>query len=124
LHTPRDLGTGAAKADGNTHMKTFLKILALAIAAGFPCVAFAQFAGAPVPAAFNAESATLVFALIVGALLMLGDYGRARPSLVAASSNPIGYRMLEATTASAHVQRSHAYGIQARRNAEASKLAA
>lgn len=55
-------------------MKTSLKIVALATAAGYPCVAFAEFLGAPIPHPINAENALGVFSAALVGLLMIADY--------------------------------------------------
>jgi hypothetical protein len=57
-------------------MKTTIKVIALVIAAGYPCVAFAEFLGAPVPSIINAESALGLFTAALAVLLMIGDYTR------------------------------------------------
>lgn len=56
-------------------MKT-LKLLALAISAGYPCVAFAEFAGARVPHVLNGENALAVFSVALLGLLVVSDYSR------------------------------------------------
>ncbi len=55
-------------------MKTTIKVIALLIAAGYPCVAFAEFLGAPIPSAVNGENALAAFTAVVAVLLMIGDY--------------------------------------------------
>lgn len=67
-------------------MKTSLKLLALIIAAGYPLVAFAEFAGAPMPASLNAENALALFSVVIAALLMIGDYSRRRLTFIGAPS--------------------------------------
>lgn len=57
-------------------MKTTIKVIALLIAAGYPCVAFAEFAGASIPSALNAENALIAFSIALAVLLMIGDYSR------------------------------------------------
>lgn len=57
-------------------MKTTIKVIALLIAAGYPCVAFAEFLGAPIPSAINGENALAAFTAVVAVLLMVGDYSR------------------------------------------------
>ena len=66
-----------------THiMKTSLKLIALLLAAGYPCVAFAQFAGAQVPAFINAQNTASLFTVVFVGLMLLKDYAPRRPSLV------------------------------------------
>jgi hypothetical protein len=60
-----------------TYMKTFLTVSALVIAAGIPCVAFAETLGAHVPAFVNTDAIVTVFSFALIALLVLGDYARA-----------------------------------------------
>lgn len=66
-------------------MKTssLIKIAAVTIAAGFPAVAFAEFAGATVPASVSAENALGVFAFAVIGLTLIADYARGSRPLVA-----------------------------------------
>ena len=68
-------------------MKTSLKLIALLLAAGFPVAAFAQFAGAQVPAALNVQNAAGLFTAVFVGLLLLKDYSR--PSLSLASRAPV-----------------------------------
>lgn len=53
-----------------------LKLLALSLAAGYPCVAFAEFAGARVPHVLNGENALAAFSFALLGLLMVSDYSR------------------------------------------------
>jgi len=66
-------------------MKTslILKSLALLLAAGYPLVAFAEFLGAHVPAAVNAETSLAAFAAVVIGLTLGTDYSRRSGSLLA-----------------------------------------
>ena len=59
-------------------MKTAIKVIALLIAAGYPVVAFAEFLGASVPHALNAENALAAFSVALVALLMIADYSPRR----------------------------------------------
>ena len=72
-------------------MKTSLKLIALFIAAGYPCVAFAEFLGASVPAALNAENAVALFSGVIVALLMIGDYSRG-PAFCVESANNAAFK--------------------------------
>ncbi|MDB6095341.1 MAG: hypothetical protein JWM32_2903 [Verrucomicrobia bacterium] len=56
-------------------MKTSLKLIALLIAAGYPCVALAQSAGLSIPS-FSPETAVSVFATALIGVIMVGDYSR------------------------------------------------
>ena len=92
-------------------MKTSLKLLTLSIATVFSCFAFAQFAGAPVPAGANLDAGLAAFAITLTLLIAWRDYGRKLPAL----------RVNESVTPVSRVsQRSTAYGI--RRGAEAARL--
>jgi hypothetical protein len=62
-------------------MKTSLKLIALLIAAGMPVAAFAQFAGAQMPAVLNAQNVVGVFTAVFVGLMLLKDYSASRPSL-------------------------------------------
>ncbi len=62
-------------------MKTSLKLIALLLAAGYPVAAFAQFAGAQVPAALNAQNVVGLFTAVFVGLMLLKDYSPHRPSL-------------------------------------------
>lgn len=62
-------------------MKTSLKFIALIIAAGTPVAAFAQFAGAQIPAALNAQNAVGLFTAVFVGLMLLKDYSPRRASL-------------------------------------------
>lgn len=64
-------------------MKTSLKLIALLLAAGYPCVAFAQFAGAQVPAIINAQNTAGVFTAVFVGLMLIKDYSRPSLSLTA-----------------------------------------
>ena len=88
LQTQFLVGTRLANrvAQLTTHMKTSLKLIALLLAAGYPCVAFAQFAGAQVPAAINAQNAASLFTVVFVGLMLLKDYAPRRASLVVASA--------------------------------------
>ena len=69
-------------------MKTSLKLIALLLAAGYPCVAFAQFAGAHVPAVINVQNTVGVFTAVFIGLMLTKDYSR--PSLsLAATTAPV-----------------------------------
>lgn len=58
------------------NMKTFLTSSALLLAAGYPCVAFAESFGLHVPTFINVNGAVTLFSLALFALLALGDYRR------------------------------------------------
>jgi len=62
-----------------------IKLFALLLAAGYPCVAFAEFLGAHVPASFNAENSLGLFSAAVIALTLITDYSR-RSRLFAAAT--------------------------------------
>ena len=62
-------------------MKTSLKLIALLLAAGYPVAAFAQFAGARMPAALNAQNVVGLFTAVFVGLMLLKDYSPRRPSL-------------------------------------------
>ena len=68
-------------------MKNSLKITSLFVAATFPCVAFAEILGAPLPAAFNIQNGATVFALLLIGLTFLADYTRPSRKLAAASDS-------------------------------------
>jgi hypothetical protein len=72
-------------------MKTSLKLIALLLAAGYPCVAFAEFLGARVPSVINAENTVALFSAALVALLMLGDYARRRTFSVA-TANELAFK--------------------------------
>jgi len=57
-------------------MKTSLKLIALLLAAGFPCVAFAEMLGASIPAIANTENVVTVFSFALLGLTMITDYTR------------------------------------------------
>lgn len=57
-------------------MKTTIKLFAFLLAAGYPCVAFAEFLGARVPSTLNVENVVGLFALAVTALILISDYSR------------------------------------------------
>lgn len=67
-------------------MKTSLKLIALLLAAGYPCVALAQFAGAQLPAVINAENAAGLFTAVFVGLMLLKDYAPRRSSLTVSSA--------------------------------------
>ena len=67
-------------------MKTSLKLIALVIAAGYPCLALAQVAGARLPAAINAENTVGAFTAVFVGLMLLKDYAPRRPSLTVSSA--------------------------------------
>jgi len=62
-------------------MKTSLKFIALLVAASYPVAAFAQFVGATIPAAVNAQNVASVFTVVLVGLMLLKDYSPRRPSL-------------------------------------------
>jgi hypothetical protein len=68
-------------------MKTSLKFIALALAAGFPIAAFAQFAGASIPAAASIPAVTGLFTAVFVGLMLLKDYSR--PSLSLSTKAPV-----------------------------------
>ncbi len=57
-------------------MKTTIKIIALLAAAGYPCVAFANFFGASLPASLNLETFGAVFVVALASLTFISDYSR------------------------------------------------
>ncbi len=63
-------------------MKTSLKIIALVLAVGYPVAAFAQFAGASIPAVANAQNVAVVSTVLLVALMLIRDYSRPTVSLV------------------------------------------
>ena len=65
-------------------MKTSLKLIALLLAAGYPCAAFAQFAGVQVPAIINAQNTVGIFTAVFVGLMLIKDYSR--PSLTLTST--------------------------------------
>jgi hypothetical protein len=67
-------------------MNSSLKLIALLLAAGYPCVAFAQFAGAQVPAFINAQNTASLFTVVFVGLMLLKDYAPRRPSLLSATT--------------------------------------
>jgi hypothetical protein len=67
-------------------MKTSLKLIALILAAGYPCVAFAQFVGAQVPAFINAQNTASVFTVVFVGLMLLKDYAPRRSGLTVSSA--------------------------------------
>jgi len=64
-------------------MKTSLKLIALLLAAGYPVAAFAQFAGASIPAASSLPTIAGVFTAVFVGLMLLKDYSRPSVSLTA-----------------------------------------
>ena len=68
-------------------MKTSLKLIALLLAAGYPCVAFAQFAGAQLPAIINTQNTAAVFTAVFVGLMLIKDYSR--PSLRLPATAPV-----------------------------------
>ena len=67
-------------------MKTSLKLIALLLAVGTPVAAFAQFAGAQMPAALNAQNVAGLFTAVFVGLMLLKDYSPRRASLAAATA--------------------------------------
>lgn len=94
-------------------MKSILKVIALAIAAGFPVVAFAELAGLRVPAINVIDIAVIAFAIVIGAMVVLGDYARPTRSLIT---------NIVPEPRSSSQRSTRAYGI--RRGADVAKLAA
>lgn len=74
--------------------KNILKLLAIVLAAGFPCAAFAELLGARVSGPFTAESTIGLYSAALLALLMIGDYSRRTRSLASFAlrnrSTPVG----------------------------------
>jgi hypothetical protein len=66
-------------------MKTSLKLIALVLAAGYPCLAIAEVLGAKLPAVLNFENVATLFSLSLIGLTLVGDYSR-RPSSLASRS--------------------------------------
>jgi hypothetical protein len=96
-------------------MKNTNQLITLILAAGFPCVALAQIAGVPVPAAINTESTLAAFAIVGITLIAVRDYARPfRPLLVDVARS--------GSSAPTVVLHRPAYGI--RRGAEVARLAA
>lgn len=60
-------------------MKTFFKLVAFILAAGYPVIAAAQILGVNFPNVVNVENVTALFSFIVLALILLSDYGRRAP---------------------------------------------
>ena len=81
----------ACKYELNTHpiMKTLLRFISLVTAAGFPCLAFAELAGARLPASVNAETTLAVFASSSLLLIALFDYTRRFKTLAPAVERPL-----------------------------------
>ena len=57
-------------------MKTSLKLIALLIAAGYPVVALAEFAGISVPTSFTPEYVLGLFVTALIGLTLFSDYSR------------------------------------------------
>lgn len=57
-------------------MKTSLKSIAVLLAAGYPCVAVAEFFGISVPSVFTNEIALGIYTALLVGLIMLVDYSR------------------------------------------------
>lgn len=83
--TTQNAWHGGCKREGNfiKHMKTSLKVIALLLAAGFPCVAFAEMLGVSVPAIANVENVVIVFSSAVFGLTLVTDYTRRSRMLTA-----------------------------------------
>ncbi len=62
-------------------MKTSLKLIALVLAAGYPCLAVAEIFGAKLPTVLNFESVATLFSLLLIGLTLVGDYSRRSSSL-------------------------------------------
>ena len=96
-------------------MKNQIKLLALVLAAGLPCVAFAQVAGAHLPTALNTESVFGAFAIVGIVLGAVSDYSR--------KFQPLPLNATRAVSAAPTlVVHQPAYGI--RRGSEVARLAA
>jgi len=67
-------------------MKTSLKLIALLLAVGYPVAAFAQFAGAQVPAVINAHNTASVFTVVFVGLMLLNDYSPRRSGLLVSNA--------------------------------------
>jgi xanthine/uracil permease len=98
-----------------TIMKNNIKLLALVLAAGLPCVAFAQVAGANLPTSLNTESVFGAFAIIGITLGAVSDYSRTFRPLPLTAARSV-------SAAPTLVVHQPAYGI--RRGAEVARLAA
>jgi len=57
-------------------MKTSLKLAALTLAAGYTCVAFAEFVGAQLPVSLSFENTFGVFVAVLVGLTFAADYSR------------------------------------------------
>ena len=57
-------------------MKTSLKLIALLIAAGYPVVALAEFAGISIPSTFTPEYVLGLFIAAFVSLIFFSDYSR------------------------------------------------
>ena len=68
-------------------MKTSLKLIALLLAAGYPVAAFAQFAGASIPATASLPAIAGAFTAVFVGLMLLKDYSR--PSLSLTTTAPV-----------------------------------
>ncbi len=98
-------------------MKNQIKLLALVLAAGLPCVAFAQVAGANLPTSFNTESVFGAFAIVGIVLGAVSDYSRKFQPLPLTSSST-----RSVSAAPTLVVHQPAYGL--RRGSEVARLAA
>jgi hypothetical protein len=96
-------------------MKNIIKLLALVLAAGLPCVAFAQVAGAQVAAAINTESVFGAFAIVGITIGAMRDYSRSFQPLPLTAARAV-------SSAPTLVVHEPAYGI--RRGSEVARLAA
>lgn len=67
-------------------MKTSLKLLAIAVVTGLPCVAFAETFGSRVPSTFGAENIIGLFAIVSIGLVAVSDYSRRARTRAFASS--------------------------------------
>lgn len=77
-------------------MKNTIKVIALLIAAGYPCVAFAEFLGASIPSVVNGENALGMFTAVLAVLLVVGDYSRRSIAHRATSYSRTPFRKREA----------------------------
>ena len=96
-------------------MKNNIKLLALLLAAGIPCVAFAQVAGANLPTTLNTESVFGAFTLIGIMLGAVRDYARPFRPLPLTAARSV-------SSAPTLVVHQPAYGL--RRGCEVARLAA
>lgn len=99
-------------------MKHTLLLSSLAILGSYVSVELARASGIQVPATLNAGNAFVAFVVVVGALIVLADYGRKLPALRTAPVTVATARTPGRSIAAAH---HHVYAI--RRGTQAARLA-